>query len=130
MSKVEIKPTVKNKYELTISSIKNLQVGDRSKIDKPLFWYNDIIKAWCIYGSVGKFEDSEFWLGIYDEDAPAYKGEFRFNFTTYMGMCSYIFEKFYDETEIENNHDWQIQEKFLSVINKLLDEGILIRPEA
>ena len=129
MAKIEIKPSVKNKYKLSISSIKKLQIGDRSKICAPLFWYNNVIKAWCICGSVGKYEDAEFWLGIYDEDAPAYKGKFKFNFSTYMGMCSYTFEKFYDKAEIENNYDWQIQEKFLGVINNLLDEGILIRPK-
>ena len=129
MGKVEIKPSIENKYNLSISSIKNLQIGDRSKICEPLFWHNDNTKSWNIYGSVGKYEDSEFFLAIYDEDAPKYKGEFRFNFSTYMGMCAYIFENFYDESEIENNYDWQIQEKFLGVINKLIDKGILIRPE-
>jgi hypothetical protein len=129
MPKVDIKPSVKNRYKLTVSSIKKLQVGDRSKICEPLFWYNNAVNAWCISGSVGKFEDAEFWIGIYDDDAPAYKGKFRFNFSTYMGMCNYTFEKFYDKTEIENNYDWQIQEKFLGVINHLLDEGILVKPK-
>ena len=129
MSNIEIKPSIKNRYKLSISSIKKLQIGDRSKICEPLFWYNNVINAWCICDSVGKYEDAEFWLGIYDEDAPSYKGKFRFNFSTYMGMCSYTFEKFYDKTEIENNYDWQIQEKFLGVINKLLDEGILVKPK-
>ena len=127
MGKIDIKPTVKNRYKLKISDIKNLKIKDRSKICEPLFWRNDVIKAWCICGAVGKFEDAEYWIGIYDEDAPSYAGKFRFNFTTYMGMCSYNFEKFYDKSEIENNYDWQIQEKFLAKINELLDLGILSR---
>ena len=44
-----------------------------------------------------------------------------------MGMCSYNFNKFYDKSEIENNYDWQIQEKFLGKINELIDLGILIK---
>ena len=44
-----------------------------------------------------------------------------------MGMCSYKFERFFDESEIENNYDWQIQEKFLDKINELIDLGILIQ---
>ena len=127
MGKIDIKPTVKNRYKLKISDIKNLKIKDRSKICEPLFWRNEVIKAWCIGGVVGKFEDAEYWIGIYDEDAPSYAGKFRFNFTTYMGMCSYNFEKFYDKSEIENNYDWQIQEKFLAKINELLDLGILSR---
>lgn len=127
MGKIDIKPTVKNRYKLKISDIKNLKIKDRSKICEPLFWRNEVIKAWCICGAVGKFEDAEYWIGIYDEDAPSYAGKFRFNFTTYMGMCSYTFEKFYDKAEIENNYDWQIQEKFLAKINELLDLGILSR---
>lgn len=127
MSKVDIRPTVKNRYKLKISDIKKLKIKDRSKVCEPLFWRNEVIKAWCICGVVGKFEDAEYWIGIYDEDAPAYAGKFKFNFTTYMGMCSYTFEKFYDKAEIENNNDWQIQEKFLAKINELLDLGILSR---
>ena len=98
MGKVEIKPTIKNRYKLDIAKIKKLKIGDRSKICEPLFWRNDVIKAWCICDTVGKFEDAEYWIGIYDEDAPAYAGKFKFNFTTYMGMCSYTFNKFYDFT--------------------------------
>ena len=127
MSKVDIRPTVKNRYKLKISDIKKLKIKDRSKVCEPLFWRNEVIKAWCICCVVGKFEDAEYWIGIYDEDAPAYAGKFKFNFTTYMGMCSYTFEKFYDKAEIENNYDWQIQEKFLAKINELLDLGILSR---
>ncbi len=123
------KPTIKNKYNLTVVDVKKLKIGDRSKIKEPLFWYNDVISAWCIIETVGKFEDAEYWFGIYDEEAPAYKGKFRFYFSTHGGMCDYKFKKFFDFSEIENEHDLQVQEKFLSKINFLIDEGILIIPE-
>jgi hypothetical protein len=125
MGKIDIKPTVKNRYKLKISDIKNLKIKDRSKICEPLFWRNEVIKAWCICGVVGKFEDAEYWIGIYDEDAPSYAGKFRFNFTTYMGMCSYNFRKFFDYKEIENEVDLELQEKLLNTINWLIDEKII-----
>lgn len=120
------KPKIKNKYNLTIADVKKLEIGNRRKICEPLFWRNNVISAWCITDTVGACEDSEYWLGIYDADAPAYKNKFRFEFSTYGGMCSYKFKKFFDPAEIENEYDLQIQEKFLSKINFLIDEGILV----
>ena len=35
MGKIDIKPTVKNRYKLKISDIKNLKIKDRSKICEP-----------------------------------------------------------------------------------------------
>lgn len=123
------KPTVENKYNLTIADVKKLKIGDRSKIKAPLFWRNNVISAWCIVECVGLSEDAEYWVGIYDEDAPAHKGKFRFYFCTYEGMCSYEFKKFFDFSEIENKYDLEIQEKFLSKINYLIGEGILLLPK-
>lgn len=124
-------PTVKNKYNLTMDIIEQLIVGDRSQVHSPLFWRNEVIKAWCITGIAGTPQDEEFgsddsfWIGIYDEDAPAYAGEFRIMLTTYGGMCGYEFNKFFDENDIDNERDLEIQEKFLSKINELIDCGIL-----
>ena len=116
-------PTVKNKYNLTIPKIKGLKIGDRGKIKEPLFWRNNIISAWCI---LKRYRDNEFWLGIYDEDAPAYKGKFRIDFSTYDGMCEYDFKKFFQEKNIENEMDLRIQELALETINQLIDEGALM----
>ena len=126
------KPTVKNKYNLTMKDCRHLAVKDRSKICEPLFWRNDVINAWCISGSTAKNakEDeygcyNEFWLGIYDEDAKAYAGKVKVQFSAYGGMCHYNFKKFYNYSEIENEIDLEVQEMFLEKINVLLDEGIL-----
>ena len=116
------KPTVKNKYNLTIAKARKLHIKDRSKVKSPIFWRNDVISAWCI---LKKFQDNEFWLGIYDEDAKAYAGKMRFDFTTYDGMCGYKFNKFFDHKEIENEQDLRIQELALETFNQLIDEGIL-----
>lgn len=110
-------PRVPNKYNLTISKIKSLKIGDTSKICSPLFWRNNVVNAWCI--SFGTHEDS-FWIGFYDN------GSFEFNFTSYEGMTSYEFEEFYNREEIEIVDDFIIQEKFLETINHLIDEKILI----
>lgn len=121
------KPTVENKYNLTIADVKELKVGDRSQIKKPLFWRNNAINAWCITESVGKFQDDSYWIGIYDEDAPTHSGKFRFYFTAYSDMCSYNFTEFFNIEEIENEFDLKIQELFLDKINYLIDLGILYR---
>lgn len=123
------KPTIKNKYNLTVADVKKLRIGDRNKVKEPLFWRNNVVSAWCIIETVGKFEDAEYWLGIYDDDASAYKGKFRFYFSSHGGMCDYKFKKFFDFSEIENEYNLEIQEKFLSKINFLIDEGILLIPE-
>lgn len=128
------KPSVKNKYHLSISKIRKLQVGDRSKISSPLFWRNDVIGAWCITGVADPEnekwgDESSYWIGIYDEDAKAYAGKFRFSFETYGGMCSYRFTEFFQEKDIEQESDLVLQEMFLKKINDLIDDGILEIPE-
>lgn len=129
------KPRVKNKYNLTIPQIRKLVIKDRSQVCFPLFWRNDVISAWCISGHAGskadeRFStDNEYWIGIYDEDSKAYKGKFRFEFSTYGGMCGYRFEKFFQPADIECENDLLIQERFLEKINELLDKGILEVPK-
>ena len=126
------KPRVENKYNLTMKDCKKLIIKDRSKICEPIFWRNNVIGAWCISGNTarnhmdeeyGTF--NEFWIGVYDEDAKAYANKVRIYFTAYGGMYSYNFNNFYDYEEIENYHDFKVQELFLEKINLLLDEGIL-----
>lgn len=123
------KPKVSNKYNLTIDKIKKLKVNEskRNLICESLFWRNNVISAWCICESFGHPEISiEYWMGIYDVDAKAYKGKFKFYFTSYGGMCSYTFKKFFDYAEIENELDLCVQEAFLEKINYLIDNQILI----
>lgn len=124
-------PIVENKYNLTMAKIRKLKIVDRSQVGKPLFWRNDVIGAWCIVGSAGSDmdiqfgTDNEFWIGIYDLNAKSYAGKFRVHLTSYGGMCSYKFNQFFREKDIENDNDLLIQEKFLSKINELIDLGIL-----
>ena len=125
------KPTVPNKFGLTTKELKKYVVVDRTKVCAPLFWRNDVIGAWCISGEAGTQNDKRFgtedsfWLGIYDEDAKAYAGRFRFSFDAYGGMCGYNFERFYDPTEIENENDLHVQEMFLEKVNVLIEQGII-----
>ena len=128
MGTLPYEPTVENLYNLTYSSVQKLKVGNRKLIGEPLFYWNRQISAWCIFrASDKKYEEDTFWIGIYNEDAPEYPGEFRFYFTSYAGMCGYIFEEFYNPAEIQNKYDLAIQEKFLETINQLLDMGILVQ---
>src|SRR5690606_24824615 len=123
------KPKVKNKYKLKFSDISKLKVNDRSKISEPLFWRNNTINAWCITeNTIKHWKDREYgtyndyWIGIYDEDAKAYKGKIRASCSSYGGMCDYKFRKFFDPLEIENEMDLEIQEKLLRKVNELIDK--------
>ena len=127
------KPKVKNKYNLTVQDLKRLRVGNREKLCEPLFWRNNVVNAWCISGTTIKNRKDdefgtydEFWIGVYDENAKSYAGKIRVTFSAYGGMCHYNFKKFFDYSEIENEMDLEIQEKFITVMNQLLDEQILI----
>lgn len=125
------KPMVKNKYNLTIKQLKKYKVADRIQVKLPFFWRNNVIQAWCISGSAGTDKDRQFgtddgfWIGIYDEDAKAYAGKFRFYFTSYGGMCGYEFNQFFDEKDIDCENDMRVQEMFLEKINMLIDCGII-----
>lgn len=122
---------VDNKYNLTLPIIKKLKVVDRSQLKSPLFWRNDVIKAWCISGNAGSAADqrygtdNSFWIGIYDENAPSYAGRFRVYLTSYGGMCGYTFHHFFCPDDIRCENDILIQERFLQKINLLLDIGVL-----
>lgn len=125
-------PKVLNKYNLDREALNHLVIKDRSKLCPPLFWRNDIVSAWCISEDTARNSDdwefctyNEYWLGVYDEDAPKHAGEIVVNFSSSGGMCWYKFEKFYDYQEIDNEMDLRIQEMFLNKINMLIDEGIL-----
>lgn len=125
------KPLVKNKYNLTIKQLKKYKVVDRTHVGLPFFWRNDVIGAWCICGFAGTEADrrfgtwNEFWIGIYDEDAKAHAGKFRFYFSSYDGMCGYNFNQFFDKKDIDCENDMRIQEMFLEKINMLIDCGII-----
>ena len=118
------KPQVPNKYNLIGSDLNHMELLDRSKVKEPLFWRNNVINAWCIScASNPDMDGDEFWLGIYDK--PYNQKLVRSYFTSWGGMCSYKFSKFYDKEEIENMQDLIIQEKALSILNQLIDEGII-----
>lgn len=126
------KPSVENKYNLTMKDVRQLTVADRSQVKEPLFWRNNVVEAWCLSGTTlqskadSRFGSyNEFWIGIYDEDAKAYKGKFRVTCSAYGGMANYAFKKFFDPKEIDNEQDLLLQEKLLENVNLLIDKGIL-----
>lgn len=127
-----MKISVENKYHIKPADIRKLKVLDFDRIKQPPFWRNDIIHAYCLSGyTIHDFKDyeygtyNEYWIGIYDEDAPAYKGKIRYEVYAFGGMCKYNFRSFFKEGDIEHKDDLEIQEKLLSRINWLLDENIL-----
>lgn len=124
------KPKVENKYNLTMKKINKLSVGDESKIKEPLFSRNNVINAWCISKFIGTDQDvkyganNDIWIGIYDK--PYYNRRVHTRCDCFGGMCTYKFDKFYQEKDIENELDLKTQEELLRTVNYLIDEGILV----
>ncbi len=124
-------PTIENKYNLTFSDIKKLKVKNRSKIGEPLLKRNDIIDAWCVSETTAKTKDdvnfgsyNDYFIAI-DDDHNATENKVKVCCSSYGGMCGYEFNTFFDESEIENAYDLEIQEKLLAKVNELIDIGIL-----
>lgn len=122
------KPNVKNKYKLKPSDIRKMIILKKDRLREYPFWRNDVIHAWCLSDSAGNgYFDAmnEYWIGFYDEDADAYAGKARFFCTCMEGMCNYKFNTFFNTSDIDTLADLEIQEKLLSRINWLIDEGIV-----
>lgn len=126
------KPRVENKYNLKPKDIQKATVLDYDRLHQEPFWRNDVVGAWCLSGEIkpnpkdyyGTY-DLGYWIGFYDQDAKSYAGKIRLCCTSYGGMCFYNFKSFYNENEIENDYDLQLQEKLLDIINMLIDSNII-----
>lgn len=126
------KPNVKNKYNLKPKDIQKSKVLNKEALMHAPFWRNDVVSAYCLSGGCGKDYlgeyDMSYWIGFYDEDAPAYAGKIRLELTSYGGMCGYDITKFFKESEIKNENDLRLQELLLTKINWLIDSGIISNP--
>ena len=120
-----------NKYGFTPKNIKTVTILDWSKLKK-YTWHNEAkIKTgnwWChLEGSnpEGKkySDDDEFWIGFREED-----NKVDCYFSCYEGMCKYIFLNFYNEKEIDNKFDMQVQANTIKFLNMLVDEGAISAP--
>ena len=122
-------PKVENKYNLKPKDIEKAIILDREKLKQSPFWRNDVIGAWCLTDGSGKGyyggHINSYWIGFYDENAKSYAGKIRLKCSAYEDMGSYDFKKFFDPKEIETEIDLELQEKLLSRINWLIDEGIV-----
>lgn len=127
------KPRVENKYNLKPKDIEKATIIDYDKLTQKPFWRNNVINAWCLSGGSGRgfyggYMDS-YWIGFYDNDAKSYVGKIRLKCYAMEEMCSYNFKSFFNEKEIENKWDLELQEKLLEVINWLIDERIVEIPK-
>ena len=123
------KPEVKNKYNLKPKDVSKLKVKDKNLITKEPFWRNDVVSAWCLSGGAGAtLGKTEYWIGIYDDDAPSYKGKIRLVCSAHGGMCSYNFKEFFNYREIENVDDLKMQEMLVGRLNELIDKGVFELP--
>lgn len=135
VNKQKRKPAVENKYNLMPKDIQKAVVLKPECLKQPPFWRNRVVEAWCLSQTTAKTaKDTEYgtyssyWIGFYDEKAPAYAGKIRLTVSACGDMMNYNFEKFFDPKEIENEDDLKIQELLLERINWLIDEGIVEIP--
>lgn len=120
-----------NKYNLKSSDIKKLKILDWDRL-KGVTWYNQAMAKsgewYCHLDGSGKdvFGDAEdeFWIGFNKKN-----DKIDFHFTSYGGMCSFKFKKFYDSKDDLNKWGLEIQSKALEWLNSMIDEGILGREQ-
>lgn len=115
-----------NKYNLTVKSIKKLKILDWDRLKKKT-WYNKAMLTgnwwchveWC--NLLGDYDDEdEFWIGFNEDN-----DKIDCSFSSYGGMCSYEFEKFYNFNDIENKYDMNVQANTIKWLNQMIDDGIL-----
>lgn len=127
------KPKVKNKYNLKPKDIQKAVVLKPERLKEKPFWRNDVVQAYCLSGGAGTgfYGDwiDSYWIGFYDADAKAHAGKIRLSCTAYEEMCSYNFKTFFNPKEMECLADLEMQEKLLSTLNWLIDEGIVEIPK-
>ncbi len=130
------KPRVENRYNLTLQDIEKLKVVDSTLISiLPFFIRDECVdphfSRWYTTGIAGTESDrfhrtnNRFWIFIYDE-GPVYPNQkFRFDIWICDDLYRYKFRKFFQKKDIKNENDMIIQEKFLGIVNQLIDTGIL-----
>lgn len=126
------KPKIANKYNLKPKDIEKATVLDSKKLHQKPFWRNNVVQAWCLSENTAKTRAdhefgtyNEYWIGFYDQNAKTHTNKIKLNCSAYGGMCHYNFTSFFDSKEIECEIDLEIQEKLLTRINWLIDEGII-----
>lgn len=120
-----------NKYNLTPKNICKLEVNRKLINKENGFWYNNVIKAWCLSCSVGIDEypvcdNYEYWLGIYDKPNKDKSAKIELTFSCWGGMGTWKFDKFFNFKEIENQDEYGIQYKFIEKMNELIEKGVFI----
>lgn len=118
-----------NKYKLTLKNIKQLKVNRDLVNEENGFWRNDVIRAWCISGSVGVdnypiCDATEYWLGVYDKPRKDGGVKVQCYFTCWSGMGRYTFDEFFDKKDIENRDQYAIQYRFITKMNELIEKKV------
>ena len=123
------KPKILNKYNLKPKDIQKATILNYDRLHEHPFWRNDVVQAWCLSdgsgrGLYGDWIDS-YWIGFYDKNAKSHSGEIILQCSSYEDICNYNFDTFFDDNDIDNEFDLELQEKLLDRINWLIDEGII-----
>lgn len=113
-----------NPHGLKVKDIEKAKVLKPKALTKKPFERNENIKAYCLSGSVGKGSygndsDSDFFIAFYDN------GNIKIKISCMEGMCSYNIEDFFNEKDIENGYDLEIQILLLKRLNWLIKHNIV-----
>lgn len=127
------KPKVENKYNLKFSDLQKLKCNTTKP---PTFWRNTVINAWCFNEtSIMSKADREY--GNYDEYSIIARDNGKVEVvcasygskSCWFTLCGYNFEDFFSPDSMENIHDLVIQEKLMTKINSLIDDGIFSKED-
>ena len=94
----------------------------------PLFTYNEKKHVWYICESTapaGTEGYNDYWLGIYDEDAPNHAGNLLIYMHGFGGSCVYCIETFFNQKDIDSEGALRAQELLLHKLNELIRDGVL-----
>ena len=112
-----------NKYNLKPTDIKKAIVISPERLKAKPFWRNDVVKAWCLSegagrGFGGSWIDS-YWIGFKDD------GKIDFHMNCWEDMANYNIKEFFKPSDIECRSDFDIQLKYVKMLNWLIEENII-----
>ena len=122
-----------NVHRLTPKNIPDLGINREFINEQNGFWRNDAINAWCLGGRVviNKYpvcDETEYWLGVYDRAPKGKAAKIEVRFDCFSGICTYLFDSFFNPKEIDDEDEYQIQKMFIKEMNRLIDMGAFIVP--
>lgn len=128
-----IKPRTENKYNIKPKDLENMIVLDKDRISQNPFTRNDSTQSWDLSGGVGYASAyCEYGDDFFKDWCITYRISFFDNGKIELACTShydetpnYTFETFFNNEEIEDMLEFEIQDLVLEKSNWLIDENII-----